>query len=287
MNWKKLGKYIFFPRPAVLFLLLPAAMLLTYSLLRLEPTDPVSIFSYALSFYVLTASVLRIPDIIRFTRRFKQENPYAVRYRADVKLRVNVSLIGSLVFNAVYAFFQLGLGIWHHSVWFYAMAGYYFLLALMRLLLIRYTKNHDPGEQRELEWKKYRLCGILLMLVTLALAVFVIYFVWNIRIFRHHEITTITMAAYTFCALTMAIVNAVRYKRYGSPAYSAAKAISLASAVVSMLTLENAMLTTFGQESGESFRKAMLGGSGVAVVLIVQGIALYMIIHAGRSLRSS
>ena len=43
------------------------------------------------------------------------------------------------------------------------------------------------------------------------------------------------MAAYTFTALTLAIVNAVRYRKYGSPAYSAAKAISLASATLGLL----------------------------------------------------
>jgi len=95
------------------------------------------------------------------------------------------------------------------------------------------------------------------------------------------------MAAYTFTALTVAIINAVRYKRYGSPAYSAAKAISLVSATVSMLTLENAMLTTFGAESSELFRQIILGTSGIAVIFVVQGIALYMILNARRQLRAA
>lgn len=227
-----------------------------------------------------------MPGAVRFAARFKRENRYLTRYTSDVRFRINVSLFGAFAFNAVYAVFQLGLGLWHHSVWFYAMAGYYLLLAAMRLLLVRYTGNHAPGEQQEMEWKKYRLCGILLMMITFALAVFVIYFVWNIRVFKHHEITTITMAAYTFAALTMAIVNAVRYQRYKSPVYSAAKAISLASAVVSVLTLENTMLTVFGQEKSGGFSRYMLGATGVAVMFIVQGIAIHMIRKSGKNLRS-
>ena len=93
------------------------------------------------------------------------------------------------------------------------------------------------------------------------------------------------MAAYTFAALTMAIINVIRYRKYGRPAYSAAKAISLASATVSMLTLENALLTTFGQESDELFRRIILGASGIIVILVVQGIALNMIVNACRRLR--
>jgi len=218
-------------------------------------------------------------------QRFRRENRYYLRYQNDVQLRINLSLYFAVAFNAVYAVFQLCLGLWHHSAWFYAMAGYYLLLGLMRLSLVRHTRHHAAGEDRRMEWRKYRFCGWLLLVMNLTLAVFTLYFVFRIRVFLHHEITTIAMAAYTFTALTLAIINAVRYRRYGSPAYSAAKAISLASATVSMLTLENALLTTFGQESSESFRQIMLGASGAAVILAVQGIALYMIVNANRKLR--
>lgn len=287
MNWKRMIKSILFPHAVIVWLLWPAALgLLIYSLAAFESGDVISMVSYVLSFYALVLVTLRIPGIARFVRRFRQENRYIVRYTSDVRLRVNISLLRNFVFNAVYAAFQLGLGLWHRSVWFYSMAGYYLLLALMRLLLMRYTRSYAPGEQRQAEWRKYRLCGICLMMITLALTVFIIYFVWKIRVFRHHEITTIAMAAYTFASLALAIVNAVRYKSYGSPVYSAAKAISLVSAVVSMLTLENAMLTAFGQDSSELFRQVMLGGTGLAVVLVVQGIALYMIINAWRNLRA-
>ena len=44
------------------------------------------------------------------------------------------------------------------------------------------------------------------------------------------------------------------------------------------------MLTAFGQAESEAFLQIMLGASGAAVMLIVQGIALYMIINAGRKL---
>ena len=70
------------------------------------------------------------------------------------------------------------------------------------------------------------------------------------------------------------------------PAYSAAKAISLVSAIVSVLTPENAMLTAFGQDNSELFRQIMLGATGAAVVCAVQGIAIYMIRNAGKNLKA-
>lgn len=287
MNWKKIGKSLLFPHPLYICLLLAAALgLLIYSSITHESTDVISIVSYVLSFYALMLIVLRVPEIISYAQQFRKENKYVVRYMSDVRLRINLSLQLTFLFNVVYAAFQLGLGLWHHSVWFYSMAGYYMLLAAMRLLLVKYTKVHTPGEQKEIEWKKYKLCGILLLFITFALAIFLIYFIWNIRVFKHHEITTISMATYTFASLALAIRNAIRYKSYGSPAYSAAKAISLVSAIVSVLTLENTMLTVFGQERDMIFRQVMLGATGVAVVCAVQGIATYMIINAGRKLKA-
>ena len=287
MDWKKITKRLLFPHPVLVWIFAPVSLvLLIHSAVFYESTDVISIVSYVCSFCALVLVCLRIPDIIRFAKRFKQENKYAVRYASDIQLRINLSLHSSFLFNAVYAVFQLGLGLKHHSVWFYSMAGYYLLLGLMRLMLVKYTRTHAPGQQPETEWKKYRLCGILLLLMTFVLTIFILYFVLRIREFRHHEITTISMAAYTFASLTLAIVNAFRYKKYGSPAYSAAKAISLVSAVVSVLTLENAMLTAFGQDNSELFRQIMLGATGAAVVCSVQGIAVYMIRNAGKNLKA-
>lgn len=286
MDWKKIGKRLLFPHPVIVVMLCMFAItLLVYSFVALDEADPISIAAYALSFYALVLVCLRIPEIICRIQRFRHEKKYYLRYQRDVQLRINLSLYGAFGFNAVYALFQLCLGLWHHSAWFYAMAGYYLLLAIMRLTLVRHTSHHAANEDNALEWRKYRFCGWLLLTMNLALAIFTLYFVFRISTFLHHEITTIAMAAYTFTALTIAIINVIRYRKYGSPAYSAAKAISLASATVSMLTLENALLTTFGQESDALFRQIILGVSGVIVIFVVQGIALNMIVNAFRNFK--
>ena len=288
MNWKKISKALLFPHPLLTGLLFPTAVvLMLWGMLTRGTEDPLTIAFCALSFYGLVLVCLRIPDIVRGVQRFRRENRYYQLYRNDVQLRVNLSLYATCAFNGAYALLQLCLGVWHRSAWFYAMAGYYLLLAVMRLTLVRHTRIHAGGEDAPAEWRRYRFCGWLLLVMNLALAVFTLYFVFSIRVFLHHEITTIAMAAYSFTALTVAIVNAVRYRRYGSPAYSAAKAISLASAIVSMLTLENALLTAYGQDNSEFFRQIILGTSGTAVILAVQGIALYMIVNASRKLRHS
>ena len=113
------------------------------------------------------------------------------------------------------------------------------------------------------------------------------YMVYEHRVTRHGEIITITMAAYTFTTLTMAIINVIRYREFNSPILSAAKAISLAAACVSMLTLENTMLVSFnkGAMPQETVR-LFLALSGGAVSAFIIAMAIYMIVQASRKLKS-
>lgn len=135
------------------------------------------------------------------------------------------------------------------------------------------------------ELKRYRVLGIIFLVMNLFLSVMVFFMVYWDRTFIHHEITTIALAAYTFTALTVAIVNVVKYRKYKSPVYSASKAISLASALVSMLTLESTMLTTFGGAMALSERRLFLGVSGGVILAFVIATAVYMLINSSKKIR--
>ena len=215
-------------------------------------------------------------------RRFRI---FVTRYRSDVQVRVNASLRIGFLSSVIYAAFQAGLGIYHASVWFYTMAAYYILLAIMRFFLLRHTRMYRPGRNRIREWKSYRFCGICLLFMNMALAVIIFYITWQNRTFHHHPITTIAMATYTFSTFTVAVVNLIRYRKYKSPVYSAAKIISLIAACVSMLTLETAMLTAFDESNDMVFRQMTTGLTGAAVAVFVLGVAVYMIRTSNRCLR--
>lgn len=285
MRAKRLWKTLLYPPWAVAAgLALVSGVGLIYAFYTWQEQDVRRIFCYVLAFYALVLLCLRVPSALRAVRNFRQHNRYYLRYAQDVRLRMNISLFGACLYNAGYAVFQLGLGVIHRSVWFYAMAGYYALLAAMRLMLGLHVRAHEPGEEKRREWQKYRICGAGLLMMNGALSVFVLAFVQNLRAVAHHEITVIAMAAYTFGALTLAIVNVVRFRRYQSPVCSAAKALSLAAAAVSMLSLEDAMLTTFDRGAGEMFPRVMLGASGAAAALFIVMMAAYMLWRAHRNL---
>ena len=101
MDWKKIGKALLFPHIAIMILLVPiATVFLVCSMVFLGTESPVSIVSYVLAAYTLMVWCFKIPKIIRFFGSFTNENPYALRLRNDARLRVNISLYGSLFWNA-------------------------------------------------------------------------------------------------------------------------------------------------------------------------------------------
>ncbi len=289
MDWKKLGKALLFPHLAVMFVLLPVAtVFLVYSMVFLGTESALAITSYVLAAYTLTVWCAKIPYLIRFFKTFKSENKYARRWLEDDRLRVSVSLYGSFLWNVIYAALQLWLGFYHRSFWFYSMAGYYISLAIMRFFLVRYTTKNRPGEHMRAELARYRACGWIFFVMNLALALMVFFMVYWNRTFHHHQITTIALAAYTFTSFTTAIISIVKYRKYQSPVYSAAKAIGLAAACVSMLTLTSTMLTTFGGGTMALLeRRIMLGAVGGAVSVFIIAMAIYMIVRANREMKKA
>ena len=288
MNWKKLGKALLFPHIAIMILLVPiATVLLVGSMVFIGTESPIAYISYVLSAYTLTVWCVKIPYLIKFFKAFKDENKYARKWQDDTRLRVNVSLYGSFFWNIAYALFQLWLGFYHHTFWFYSLGAYYICLAVMRFFLLLHTRKYAPGERMREELLKYRACGAVFLLMNLALALIVFFMVYWNRTFEHHMITAIAMAAYTFTTFTVGIINVIKYKKYNSPVFSASKAISFAAACVSMLTLASTMLTTFGDGTmGSIEQKIMLGSIGFAVSAVVVAMAITMIVQGTKKLKN-
>ncbi len=284
--WKQIGKILLFPHISIIICLSPiSAVLLVLAFTRFSSDDALSILSYALSAYTLSVICARIPRMLRFAKKQKAENKLIQKYASDMQFRVKISLFIGIILNLSYAIFQLCLGLWHRSLWYFSFSAYYVCLALMRLLLAKHNRKFTLRQSLANEYKRSRMCGILLMFLSLALAVIIGYIISKGKTFNHHEITTIAMAAYTFTSLTLAIINLLKYRKYQSPVLTMAKLISLSAALVSMLTLEATMLSTFGEKEDQGFDFIITGISGGVVLGFVIVTAILIVIKANVELK--
>ena len=281
-RWKAVIRTIIYPRAWVLLLgalIAAAGLIFVFAGARQETWLAYPV--YVWSAYMLAVICVRLWRSVGLTRQSidaaLDRAPVVRRYFSDVSFKMQVSLYFSFGLNTLYALMKLGFGVYYRSVWFGTLAGYYLLLAVTRFALVRYASRSDFGADPAAEWKRYRLCGGILLVMNLALSGMVIMVVRDNEGFHYPGFLIYIMAMYAFYNMTAAVVNVVRYRRYRSPVMSAAKVLQLTAALVSMLALETAMLAQFGGASGARFRELMTGCTGGVVCVAVLVIAVYML----------
>jgi len=255
-----------------------------------HPTPPVlDHIAYQLSVYALVISVTagmriwaRLKGWMARSRLINSPFGYLVRKDADFRAWIGLCLI--LAWNVVYAVAKLIFGVLLGSQWLKLMGVYYLVLALLRLILVRPAGKRmgEDGGQLLSEWRRYRLCGFTLLVMNQVLMMVVVMILRQQGGFNYPGPLIYLMAAYAFWAIANATVKLVRFHRRDDALMSAAKAISLTAAMVSMLSLETALITRFG-DGGSAFHAVMTSVVGGAVCLGELYIAVYMI-HRGNKI---
>lgn len=286
---KTLNRLIFPAAPVVIVSIPIAATLLVYIFLSENTESPFAYLCYVFSAYSLTITCAKVIKLSRGAKSSLKtalsKNRFIHRCLTDAAYKTHISLYFSLGINLIYAGMKLVSGVVFQSVWFGTLGVYYLLLAIMRFLLLYRADSNSFGEKQRSELKKYRVCGIILMIMNIALGGVVALVVHKNEGFVYAGYLIYIMAIYAFYTVITAVRNVIVYRRYNSPVMSAAKVVNLAAALVSLLSLETAMLTQFDKgKNPEAFRQIMTGTTGGAVCLIVFSMSIFMIVKSTRKL---
>lgn len=290
MDWKTFwNKLIFPPLWLVILLTAASAAALPVVLIRGLAESPVAYLIYIMAFYTLCVvcvfCVKVLPGRFRRLRERIDANPVGHLYMTDAAFQTRVSLYVSLAVNLLYVGVNVLSWFLYRSMWFWVLAGYYVILAVMRFLLVRYTRLHALGRDRLAELRRASTCAWILLLVNFALTGAVMMILYQNKGFAYHGVLIYAAALYTFYLTIHAAVELVRYRKYRSPVMTAAKIVSLSAALVSMLSLETAMLSQFGGDMTPEAKWLMIAltGAGVSAAVIV--LSVFMIVKAGKEIK--
>ena len=197
------------------------------------------------------------------------------RIVSDQRYRIVLSAAVSFVINLLYALYHCVLGIMNLSLWFTAMCAYYGILAVMRFSAVLCEYKNKQSSCDRMETFVMRLSGVLLSALSLVLATIIyISLSQNIAV-RYGEIIMITIAAYTFCKITMAVVKAVKQRRNSSPLLKTIRSISYAEVAASVLTLQRSMLVSFDPvDAGQNHFMNAAAGAAVCLFVLILGISV-------------
>ena len=276
-GWKKI-----FPFPAwadVLMFVAFGVGLIWVFVNGLEMCWP-SYILYGMSAYSLTAMCVKLPGAVRKEKDWVKRHPKLEGVIKDKELHFKLELYIEQFINFAYGIFKIVSGVIVGSAWIGADGIYNFVQALIQLFQILRRKN--PGTIIK-QWKSYRFCGVLILLMHLTLIGIVFQMVnWN-RVEESGEIMIIATAAFAFYKFISSFVDLAKDRKHTRPIDSSVRMLELSQAIFAIFSLQAGLLHTFG--TGESWEHPLNLAVGCIVCLLTVAMGIYMIRRANREMK--
>lgn len=165
----------------------------------------------------------------------------------------------------------------YHAPWNFSISFYYLSLVVLRGCILfsekRWHQVTPPVRTKNRQKLYHRICKWL-FLVDFLLVVPIALMVLSQRPVGVGKITAIALAAYTTYRVIMSIIRFRKSSRSENLSLFALKIIDMADTLVSVLTLQNTMVTVFG--SGESMLELTAYTSGAIFLALLIFTAVLM-----------
>ena len=238
-------------------------------------------FLYALSAYAMTALCVKLPGAVRGSKEWLSRHPRVRAFLGDEEIKFKLGLYLEQLINFAYGIFKIGSGVFYGSAWIGADGIYNLTQALIQLFQILRRKKAGTLER---QWRSYRFCGLLILLMHLTLTGIVFQMVnWH-RVEEQGEILVIATAAFAFYKFISSFWDIARDRKHTHPVDSSIRMLDLAQAIFAMFSLQASLLHTFG--TGEAWENWMNLATGCAVCLLVAAMGVYMILRGTREIKT-
>ncbi|MBP3926611.1 MAG: hypothetical protein J6D13_05450 [Clostridium sp.] len=242
--------------------------------------SPVGYCLYPLSAYCLTALCVRLPGAARDGKEWISAHPRVASVFRNTDRKFTRKLYREQIINFAYGSYKIGAGIVYGSAWIGCDGIYNFVQALIQLFQILRRKQAGTLEQ---QWKSYRFCGVLILLMHLTLIGLVFQMVnWN-RAVEQGEILVITTAFFAFYKMITSFIRIAKDRKHVRPVDSSIRMLNLAQAFFAIFSLQASMFHTFG--TGQDWEHLMNILTGCGVCLLIVSIGIYMICRGNREIK--
>lgn len=241
--------------------------------------------------YTVYTIVIYVPVLKQKATERLKRHAFTANLLEKYDFKTTVFSVLSLVLSIAFAVMNLVSAVMYRSVWFGALAGYYFVLILFRGGVIgsdikckKKFRDDENGYERS-KWKIYLWSGAFLVLLEVTMAIAVTQMVLSERPTQSGMIMAISNAAYTFYKLVMSIVNLIKAKKNDNPVTQSLRNLNFADACMSMVSLTVLMIATFGEDATDTSMLFMKAAVGFAACVAIIVIASCMIIKADKNIK--
>ena len=146
----------------------------------------------------------------------------------------------SLIFTLLFSVFNRILGMVKHSIWHETISIYYFILVIIKGILILFIYKNNSKEK---EVKVYKLIKILLVLLNLFLIIPITLLIMDKRLVEMTLIPSIAIALYVTIKTSVSILQFVKSRNGDQILFKQLRTINLMDVTVSILTLTNTLIS--------------------------------------------
>ena len=183
--------------------------------------------------YTVYGFVLYIPRWKKSLTAWLNTIPLTAKLMKNYGFRTVLFSALSLTISILYGLYNGVIALIFHSIWYGALAAYYIILVCMRGGIVLYHGKKRGKERKDAtEMRKYRNCGILLIVTILALSIAILQMVAAGAGFEKQGLMIYVAATYTFYKMTMSIVNIFKARRSQDYTVQTLRNVNLADALV-------------------------------------------------------
>ena len=277
VGWKKL---CFLPLMLALPLFAVCGVCMIWVFWKHMDQHPLAYGLYALSAYLLMTVCIRLPSGIKNVKEWLARHPKIAEILKNKEFRFTLKLCVDQFINFAYGIFKIVAGVIIGSAWIGCDGIYNMTQAMIQLFQILRRKKAGGLVQ---QWKSYRFCGWLVLLMHLTLIGIVFQMVnWN-RVEASGEIMIIATAAFAFYKFISSFIAIAKDRKHSRPVDSSVRMLKLSQAIFAIFSLQAGMLHTFG--TGEAWEHWINLAVGCLVCMLTVAMGIYMIRRANREIK--
>lgn len=196
--------------------------------------------------------------------------------------------ITSFLILIIYILYNCFLGLKYHLVWNISICMYYVLLLIIKAIIVINEVNIKNKETSIVAKKRksvFYTTSILLFVINIALIAPIVLMALNKKSVELDIIAGIAVATYTTYKVIIAILNYVKNRQNENLAFRQLRTINLVDAILSILTLQNTLISIAGSGEYDSMFPLVVLSScaGVIIMLILSIVPLVRVMRENKN----
>lgn len=274
---KKIIKLIFFPgMPAILFFAVMATFFYVLSFSEKQRSNIFTFIAYTITAYVLITVIADTPKALVNIKKALWGKGKSTCIIFSKEFRTKLALYFGWLLNLSYAAFKMFVSVLYNSFWFSIEAIYYLMLGVIRFSLVKFEKENQDSVL--LEWKAYRQCGYLMLILNLLITIIINISSKNNKIYEYSNVVLYVSGGYTLYRLISSLIQMISFRKCGRPILSAAKAINISASALSLFTFFSTLITYSNKPTKEI--NDIISTVGWIVSFVVVGVSSFMVIRS-------